>query len=32
MNKILIKCDGGNIILNTVRTVSDIVQILELNL
>ena len=32
MNKILIKCDGAEIVLDTIRTVSDLVQILELNL
>ncbi len=31
MNKILIKCDGEKIVLNTIRTISDIVRLLELN-
>ena len=31
MNKILIKCDGEVVILDTIRTVSDIRVILELN-
>ena len=31
MNKILIKCDGNEIILDTIRTVSDIARLLELN-
>ena len=32
MNKLLIKCYGSEIVLDTIRTVSDLVQILELNL
>ena len=31
MNRILIKCDGNEIILDTIRTVSDIARLFELN-
>lgn len=31
MNKILIKCDGNEMVVDTIRTVADIVKLLQLN-